>query len=27
MKNRYGNEYNFEKINDNTDKIVGELNY
>jgi len=27
MKNRYGNEYNFEKINDNTYKIVGDLDY
>lgn len=27
MKNRYGDEYNFEKINDNTYKIVGNLNY
>lgn len=27
MKNRYGNEYNFEKISDNTYKIVGELQY
>jgi hypothetical protein len=25
MKNRYGNEYSFEKINDNTYTIVGEL--
>jgi hypothetical protein len=27
MKNRYGNEYRFEKINDNTYTIKGDLNY
>ena len=27
MKNRYGNEYNFEKVNDNTYKFVGEFTY
>ena len=27
MKNRYGVEYNFEKISDNTYTIVGELEY
>ena len=27
MKNRYGNEYNFEKVSDNTYTIVGELNH
>lgn len=27
MKNRYGNEYSFEKVNDNTYTIVGELSY
>ena len=27
MKNRYGDEYNFEKVNDNTYKIVGDLDY
>jgi len=27
MKNRYGNEYNFEKVNENTYRIVGELDY
>ena len=27
MKNRYGNEYTFEKIDDNTYTIVGELKY
>ena len=27
MKNRYGVEYNFEKINDNTYNIVGELDH
>jgi hypothetical protein len=27
MKNRYGNEYSYEKIDENTYTIVGELNY
>jgi len=27
MKNRYGNEYNFEKVAENTYKIVGDLDY
>jgi hypothetical protein len=27
MKNRYGNEYNYEKIDENTYTIVGELSY
>lgn len=27
MKNRYGEEYSFAKINENTYKFVGELNY
>jgi hypothetical protein len=27
MKNRYGDEYNFEKIDDNTYTIVGDLKY
>jgi hypothetical protein len=27
MKNRYGNEYSFEKVAKNTYKIVGELSY
>jgi hypothetical protein len=27
MRNRYGNEYNFEKVAENTYKIVGELSY
>jgi hypothetical protein len=27
MKNRYGNEYEFLAVNDNTYKIVGELKY
>ena len=27
MKNRYGNEYQFEKINENTYTITGDLNY
>jgi hypothetical protein len=27
MKNRYGDEYNFEKVNENTYKIVGNLKY
>lgn len=27
MKNRYGDEYRFEKINDNTYTIVGDLKY
>jgi hypothetical protein len=27
MKNRYGNEYRFEKINDNTYTIKGDLDY
>jgi hypothetical protein len=27
MKNRYGDEYRFEKINDNTYTIKGDLNY
>jgi hypothetical protein len=27
MKNRYGNEYEFVKINDNTYTIVGDLEY
>jgi len=27
MKNRYGDEYNFVKVNDNTYTIVGNLNY
>jgi hypothetical protein len=27
MKNRYGNEYSFEKVDDNTYTIVGELSY
>jgi hypothetical protein len=27
MKNRYGNEYSFEKVAENTYKIVGELSY
>jgi hypothetical protein len=27
MKNRYGNEYNYEKVDDNTYTIVGELSY
>lgn len=27
MKNRYGDEYSFEKVAENTYKIVGELSY
>ncbi len=27
MKNRYGDEYTFEKVNDNTYTIVGDLKY
>lgn len=27
MKNRYGNEYHFEKVSENTYTIVGELSY
>jgi hypothetical protein len=27
MKNRYGNEYHFEKVSDNTYTIKGDLNY
>jgi hypothetical protein len=27
MKNRYGNEYNFEKVDENTYTIVGDLSY
>jgi hypothetical protein len=27
MKNRYGNEYNFEKVSENVYTIVGELSY
>jgi hypothetical protein len=27
MRNRYGTEYSFEKVNDNTYKIVGDLKY
>lgn len=27
MKNRYGNEYRFEKINENTYTILGDLDY
>jgi hypothetical protein len=27
MRNRYGNEYHFEKVNDNTYTIVGDLKY
>ncbi len=27
MRNRYGNEYHFEKISENTYTIVGELSY
>lgn len=27
MKNRYGDEYNFEKVSDNTYTIVGNLKY
>lgn len=27
MKNRYGNEYRYEKVNENTYTIVGELSY
>jgi hypothetical protein len=27
MRNRYGNEYTFEKVDDNTYTIVGELSY
>lgn len=27
MKNRYGDEYHFEKLSENTYTIVGELNY
>ena len=27
MKNRYGVEYSFEKVSDNTYRIVGELSY
>ena len=27
MRNRYGNEYSFEKVSKNTYKIVGELSY
>jgi hypothetical protein len=27
MKNRYGDEYRFEKVNDNTYTIKGDLNY
>lgn len=27
MKNRYGDEYEFEKVSDNTYKIVGNLKY
>lgn len=27
MKNRYGNEYRFDKVNDNTYTIVGDLSY
>lgn len=27
MKNRYGDEYRFEKVNENTYTIVGELKY
>lgn len=27
MKNRYGDEYNFVKVDDNTYTIVGDLNY
>lgn len=27
MKNRYGDEYSFEKVNDNTYTIVGNLKY
>jgi hypothetical protein len=27
MKNRYGDEYSFEKLSDNTYRIVGELKY
>lgn len=27
MRNRYGNEYNFEKVNNNTYTITGDLKY
>lgn len=27
MKNRYGDEYNFEKVSDNSYRIVGELSH